>query len=143
MPESDETTSEGPQSALPPVGARVLAVVSIVVAGACGGLIGYAVVDLQCRGDCGSPRAIGGLVGALTAALGVAIVAVLVLRAMGEWRTIEHGRAAQRDYVNQAEDGRGPRMTYRVAEARAQREAAAALAKPEPPEALGEPEAGA
>ncbi|MCP3913891.1 MAG: hypothetical protein GY745_04970 [Actinomycetia bacterium] len=74
----------GPIEPLPPVGARVLAVASILVAGLCGGLIGYAFTDLQVDGDNIWP-ALGGLAGALTAAGGVAIVAVLVLRAMGEW----------------------------------------------------------
>ena len=32
--------------------------------------------------------AIGALVGALVAAIGTAVIAVLVLRAMGEWREI-------------------------------------------------------
>ncbi|MCP5026457.1 MAG: hypothetical protein GY929_09250 [Actinomycetia bacterium] len=70
---------------LPPVGARVLAVTSIIVAGVCGGLIGYAFTDLQVDGDNIWP-ALGGLAGAVIGAGGVAIVAVLVLRAMGEWQ---------------------------------------------------------
>ena len=65
---------------------------SIVVAGACGGLIGWAVVDLQCTGDCALLTGLGGLVGALIAAVGVAIVAVLTLRAMNEWQ-LNQGRA--------------------------------------------------
>lgn len=77
-------------SALPPVGARVLAFVAIVVAGACGGLIGWAVTDLQCQGGCTAIAGSGALVGAVIGAGGVAIVAVLVLRAMAEWRTIQH-----------------------------------------------------
>ena len=40
-------------SALPSTGARVLAFVAILVGGLCGGLIGWAFVDLQCTGDCG------------------------------------------------------------------------------------------
>lgn len=83
-------------SALPPIGARVLAFAAIVVAGVCGGLIGYAVVDLQCSGDCTVLAGIGGLVGAVGCAIGVAVVSVLVLRAMSEWRTIQHGRAPTR-----------------------------------------------
>jgi hypothetical protein len=76
------------ESAAPPTGARFLAFAAIVVGGVCGGLIGYALVDLQCDGDCDLAKGLGGLVGAVLAALGVAVVAVLVLRAMGEWRTI-------------------------------------------------------
>lgn len=67
----------------------MLAVVAIVVAGVCGGLIGYGVVDLQAGGGGGAGPLIGGVVGAVVAAAGVAIVAVLVLRAMTEWQAIE------------------------------------------------------
>lgn len=105
---------DGPESALPPVGARVLAFVSILVGGACGALIGVGVVNVQCDGDCTTPSSLGGLIGALVGALGVAVVAVLALRAMGEWRTIEHGQAAQREYVQQAEDARGISLLGRI-----------------------------
>ncbi|HEY3142380.1 MAG TPA: hypothetical protein VGJ86_14675 [Acidimicrobiales bacterium] len=74
-------------NALPPVGARVLAFVSILVAGFCGGVIGFAFVDLQCSGDCGTQSGIGALIGAIIGAGGVAVVATLALRAMGEWRS--------------------------------------------------------
>jgi hypothetical protein len=73
-------------TALPSTGARVLAFVAILVGGLCGGLIGYAFVDLQCTGDCTTLSGVGGLVGAAIGAVGVGIVAVLALRAMGEWR---------------------------------------------------------
>jgi hypothetical protein len=77
------------ESSLPPAGARILAFLSILVAGLCGGLIGYAVADLQCTEGCGGTRAgVGAVVGAVAAAGGVAVVAVLVLRAMAEWRTL-------------------------------------------------------
>ncbi|MCU1352871.1 MAG: hypothetical protein JWM05_2080 [Acidimicrobiales bacterium] len=79
----------GVTSALPSRGARVLAFAAIVVAGLCGGMIGYAVADLQCTGSCGLQKGLGGLAGALFASGGVAVVAVLVLRAMGEWRIIQ------------------------------------------------------
>ena len=77
-------------NALPSTGARVLAFVAILVAGVCGGVIGYAFVDLQCSGDCTVQRGLGGLIGALAGAIGVAVVATLALRAMGEWRNIQH-----------------------------------------------------
>ncbi len=77
-------------SAVPPAGARLLAFAAIVLSGACGGLIGWAVVDLQVGGDNTLWAGLGGLLGAAMAAGGVAVVAVLVLRAMGEWRTIQH-----------------------------------------------------
>jgi hypothetical protein len=81
--------ASGVDAALPSVATRVLAFAAIVVAGVCGGFIGWAFVDLQCTGDCGTPTAIGGLVGAASAAVGVAVVVVLTVRAMGEWRTIQ------------------------------------------------------
>ena len=76
-------------SALPSVGVRVAAFAAILVSGLAGGLIGYSLIDLQCDGDCGLAKGIGLLVGALTAAIGMAVVAVLVMRAIGEWREIE------------------------------------------------------
>jgi hypothetical protein len=83
---------EPPPSALPSVGARALAFAAIVVGGVCGALIGYAIADVSCHGDCTVPDGLGALVGGAMAAGGVAIVAVLVLRAMGEWRTIQEGK---------------------------------------------------
>jgi ABC-type Co2+ transport system permease subunit len=77
-------------NALPSTGARVLAFVSILLAGTCGGIIGYAFADLQCTGDCSLQRGLGALIGALVGAVGVAVVATLALRAMGEWRVIQH-----------------------------------------------------
>ncbi len=76
-------------TALPSVGARVLGFVAIVASGLVGAFIGYSFTDLQCHGACGTPDALGGLVGALIGAIGVAIVVVLALRAMGEWKTIQ------------------------------------------------------
>lgn len=71
---------------LPSRGAYVLAFVSVVVAGAFGGIIGYGLVEVGCHGSCGA-AVIGGLVaGALLAAGGVGVVAMLVLRAMSEWQ---------------------------------------------------------
>ncbi len=83
---SEVPDSDYAPSALPSTGARVLAFVSILVAGLCGGLIGYAVVDLQCTGDCTALAGGAGLLGAVLFAVGTGIVAVLALRAMGEWR---------------------------------------------------------
>ncbi len=76
-------------SALPPTAARALAFVAILVSGICGGLIGWKVTDLQVAGDSALVPGLGGLAGAVFAAGGVGIVAVLVLRAMGEWHTIQ------------------------------------------------------
>ena len=86
--------SSGP-SALPSRTARFLAFGAILVAGVCGGLIGYAVVEVQCKkGNCATAEGVAALIGAVLAAGGVAIVAVLVLRAMGEWAKIVEERDA-------------------------------------------------
>ncbi len=82
--------SERPLSALPSPAARVAAFAAILVGGFAGGLIGYTLVKLQCDGDCALPLGIGSFVGAVVAAGGMAVVAILVLRALGEWREIEH-----------------------------------------------------
>jgi hypothetical protein len=94
MDTSPGPASGRPLSALPSVGVRVAAFAAILLAGLAGALIGYSLVALQCDGDCGLPKGIGLLLGALTAAGGMAIVAVLVMRAMGEWREIEDRNAA-------------------------------------------------
>ncbi len=73
-------------SGLPSRGAYVLAFLSVVLAGAFGGIIGYGLVDVGCSGDCGLAVVAGLAVGAVIGAGGVGIVAVLVLRAMAEWQ---------------------------------------------------------
>jgi hypothetical protein len=97
---SDPVARPYTPTALPSVTARLLAFVAILLGGVCGGLIGYSVADLQCGSDeertgeeaapadedCSTIEGVGGLVGAVTGAGGVAIVSVLVLRAMAEWR---------------------------------------------------------
>ena len=80
--------AERVESALPSPFARALAMGAIVIAGICGGLIGWKVTDLSTDGDSQLLAGVVGLVGAALAAGGVAVVAVLVLRAMGEWQTI-------------------------------------------------------
>lgn len=69
-----------------------MAFLSIIVGGLAGGLIGYGLVDVQCDGDCGTPLGLGILVGASASAGGTAVVAVLALRAIGEWREMSDGR---------------------------------------------------
>jgi hypothetical protein len=59
---------------------------SVVVAGVFGGVIGYGLVDVSSSGHSSLARIVGTVVGATTSALGVGIVAVLVLRAMAEWK---------------------------------------------------------
>jgi hypothetical protein len=84
--EPDETGDSLVPAGLPSRGAYVLAFLSVVLAGAFGGIIGYGLIDLGCSGDCGLAVIAGLVVGALAAAVGVGIVAVLVLRAMAEWQ---------------------------------------------------------
>jgi hypothetical protein len=83
------SAADRPLSALPSPAARAAAFAAICLGGLAGGLIGYSLVRLQCSGDCGLPLGIGILVGAVIAAGGMSIVAVLVLRAVGEWRELQ------------------------------------------------------
>lgn len=85
--------SDSPEYAptsLPSLGARILAFLAILLGGLFGGLIGYGFTDLQCADGCATRAGWFGLLGAVVGAGGVGVVAVLALRAMGEWRTIQH-----------------------------------------------------
>ena len=95
---SPPPTTTGPGSAAPSVAARIVAAVAIGLAGACGGLVGYAVTDLQCSDECTVLAGSLGLLGAVLAAFGVGIVAVLALRAMAEWKTGQIQQAARDHY---------------------------------------------
>ena len=86
MPKPGE---QEPLSALPSPAARVAAFAAICFSGLAGALIGYSLVELQCDGDCALPLGLGIFFGAILAAGGMSIVAVLVLRAVGEWRDIQ------------------------------------------------------
>ena len=90
----DHAASPEPLSALPSPAARFGAFAAICLGGLAGALIGYSLVELQCDGDCGLPLGLGLFFGAMIAALGMSIVAVLVLRALGEWRDIRDREAA-------------------------------------------------
>ena len=97
---------------LPSRTARLVGFVAILAAGAAGAFIGYAVADIQCRtDDCGVSLGVSTLVGAVLAAVGVAVVVQLALRAMHEWRVIEarEGREAAR----RARERRPPAATTR------------------------------
>ena len=83
-PDDDEPDLLPPT--LPSRTAFLLAFLSVVVAGVFGGIIGYGLVDVGCTGSCETPKLAATLGGALIAAGGVGIVAVLVLRAMAEWK---------------------------------------------------------
>jgi hypothetical protein len=91
VPSDDQPVS----SALPSRTARILAFGAILLGGLCGGVIGFSVTRLQCAGECTTNKSLGGLVGAVLGAVGLAIVAVLALRAMGEWKTIQERDAGQ------------------------------------------------
>lgn len=100
----------GPGTALPSVGARVLAFVAILLAGAAGAFIGYAFMDLQTTGDATVAKGIGALIGAVIAAGGTAIVVVLTLRAMSEWRTIQDANPKRPERLPDGGNRRPPRV---------------------------------
>ena len=87
-------SDDRPLSALPSPVARAVAFVGVLLGGTAGGLIGYALVAIQCEGSCTVPQGLGLVAGAWAAAGGMAIVGVLALRAMGEWREIADREAA-------------------------------------------------
>ena len=88
MPPDDDR----PLSALPSPLARAVAFAAIILGGIAGGLIGYSLVRVECTGTCALPRGIGVLSGAVIASVGMSVVAVLVLRALGEWHDIDDRR---------------------------------------------------
>lgn len=61
---------------------------AILLGGLVGGLLGHTLVDIQCDGACDGPKGAGAFFGAVSCALGMSIVAVLALRAVGEWRQL-------------------------------------------------------
>jgi hypothetical protein len=69
---------------LPSRGAFLLAFGGVVLAGILGGIIGYGIADVSSQSDLS--HLVGTFIGSFIAAAGVGIVAVLVLRAMAEWR---------------------------------------------------------
>lgn len=86
---SNDSAPPRPLSALPSRGARVGAYIAVLLGGLAGGLIGYALVDVQCTGSCDTALGLGAFVGAVATAIGMSVVAVLVLRALGEWRELQ------------------------------------------------------
>lgn len=76
---------------LPSRTAYLLAFASVVISGLFGGTIGYGLVDISCEGSCGIATMTGALIGAAVAAAGVGVIAVLVLRAMSEWKRKKRG----------------------------------------------------
>ena len=92
MPASDR-----PASALPSRRARVLAFCAILLGGTAGAAIGGSFVSIQCHGKCDGPIGIGAIAGGSAGAGGTGVVAVLTLRAMGEWRRITEEQLAGDD----------------------------------------------
>jgi hypothetical protein len=61
----------------------------VFLGGLAGAIIGYSFATLQCATDgCTTSRGLFLWLGSLVGALGAAVVAMLTLRALGEWRTI-------------------------------------------------------
>jgi hypothetical protein len=69
---------------LPSRGSFLLAFGAVVLAGILGGIIGYGIADVSSHSDLS--HLLGTFIGSVIGAAGVGIVAVLVLRAMAEWR---------------------------------------------------------
>jgi len=86
VPEPEEPISREAPPQMPSRTAFFLSFASVVIAGVFGGIIGYGLVDIGCTGDCEGQKLLGTLVGSTLAAAGVGVVAVLVLRAMAEWK---------------------------------------------------------
>ncbi len=81
-----------PAAAAPPIGARVVAFGAIIIGGLLGGLVGYGIGDLLYPQSLWS--AVAAVLGALTGAIGLGVLANLTLRAMNEWRSVTHPEAA-------------------------------------------------
>jgi hypothetical protein len=90
------SAADRPLSALPSPAARAAAFVAILLGGFAGGLIGYTLVEIQGTGDLAVPLGLGAFVGAVAAAAGMSVVAVLVLRAVGEWHELERAGVDRR-----------------------------------------------
>ena len=103
------SSTDGPaptDTAAPPPAARFAAFAAIVVAGRVRRAHRLRGDDKSCAGDCQTAAGGVGLLAAVGAAIGVAVVAVLVLRAMGEWRaTPEEVRRAAREKAHRKRQG--------------------------------------
>ena len=78
-----------PINAAPPLQARVISLVGVLVGGLLGALIGYGVTELLTGGN-SILAALGALVGGVGCAVGVGIIVSLTLRAMNEWNVVKH-----------------------------------------------------
>lgn len=84
----EDLVAPEPIEAAPPTVARLLAFGAILAGGALGAMVGFGVGDVMFRDP--TWAAVGAVAGALTGAVGVGVVANLTLRAMGEWKAVEH-----------------------------------------------------
>lgn len=96
-----------PIPAAPPTGARILAFAGILLGGLLGGLIGYGVFDLYFGSS--TWAAFGALLFGVGAAVGLGIVTSLTLRAMNEWREVQHPEA--RNTISSLGDARAQTST--------------------------------
>jgi hypothetical protein len=83
-PDDDDSRDVAVPPMLPSRGVYLFAFAAVVFAGVLGGIIGYGIADVGSDSD--AAKFVGTLLGSIIAAGGVGIVAVLVLRAMAEWR---------------------------------------------------------
>ena len=88
---SGEEGASVTRSARPGRRARAVATAAIPARGNLRRLIGYALVDVSCSGDCDWQLGVGAFLGSVVCASGVAVVAALTLRAMSEWRGAPQG----------------------------------------------------
>jgi len=86
-PDGGATPVPEPPPTLPGRGAFLLAFGAVILAGFMGAVIGFGLGDITARGNSGVTVALYTLVGAVLAAGGVGVVAVLTLRAMAEWKS--------------------------------------------------------
>jgi hypothetical protein len=84
--EAPNPSSDDQPPGVPTRGVILLAFAGVVVAGLLGALAAYGIVDVDCRGGCGTNAELAAVVGALIGTIGGGIVAVLVLRARALWR---------------------------------------------------------
>jgi hypothetical protein len=82
---------------LPSRTAYLLAFGGVVIAGIFGAIIGYGLVNVSSDDASATSKLLGTLIGSVIAAGGVGIVAVLVLRAMAEWKRRPPERAGPND----------------------------------------------
>ncbi len=85
-----------PIRATPPAPARWLAFAAVLLGGLLAGAVGFGIGDVM-GGGSSNWTAGGAFLGALTGAIGVGVVANLTLRAMNEWKAVEHPEALDDD----------------------------------------------